>query len=402
MDNRGYTPYLYARDRGIYFKDISIYATTHLPEWRRAVKAYEDIAQELRKGHAVYFVSTDGKDHYSGTLEHPFGTLEAAIDVVEPGDIIFIRGGEYHCPRTIPLTQSGEQGKPIRISAYSGEKTILDFSQARGNSIHITGAYWHIRGLVITKGFRGAVSMYGKGAHHNILEQVTAYRNRHSGMRIEAGAACNIVLNCDSYENVDKDLNGDASDGFSADWFIERGNILIGNRAWSNSDDGYDLWDALNGVRLERCYASYNGEDILGQPLFRGNGNGFKLGRGGGRHILMNCVAWGHPVSGFDSNANNEGLILRNCTGWDNKFSNYCFKWGGRTPWEKMVLRNNISYGSGNSINPRVDSQHNSWNSNLTLTDSDFLSLDDSQMTAPRNSDGSITTPPTSLQASIS
>jgi len=313
-DNRGYTPYLYVRDRGAYFRDISLYATTHLSQWQEAVKTLEDAAEKLREGRTVYFVATDGKNHNSGTLEYPFGTIDAAIDIVGPGDIIFIRGGEYHCSRTVLLSQSGEQDKPICLSAYSEEIPVLNFSQARGNSIHITGAHWRIKGLAITKGFRGAISMYGKGAHHNILEQVTAYKNRHTGIRIEAGAAYNIILNCDSYKNVDEDMNGDASDGFSADWFIDRGNVFIGSRAWGNSDDGFDFWDALNGVRLERCYVFCNGVNIWNYPFFLGNGNGFKLGRGLGKHILINCIAWNHPHRGFDLNANTEGVILRNCT----------------------------------------------------------------------------------------
>jgi hypothetical protein len=146
-------------------------------------------------------------------------------------------------------------------------------------------------------------------------------------------------------------------------------------------------------VRFERCYAWRNGENIWNYPFFVGNANGFKLGTGEGRHVLTNCIAWNHRVSGFDSNGNTEGVILRNCTGWDNIFSNYCFKWGGgNTTWEGMILRNNVSYGSNNSINARVDSEFNSWDPalDLTLTGSDFLSLDDSMMAAPRNPDGSI------------
>jgi len=65
-----------------------------------------------------------------------------------------------------------------------------------------------------------------------------------------------------------------------------------------------------------------------------------------------------------------------------------------RSNGEESIIRNSISLGSNlaDDARPLVDSQHNSWDAavGITLTDDDFLSLDDSMMAAPRNPDGSI------------
>jgi hypothetical protein len=325
-------------------------------------------------------------------LKSPLRTINAAIDLVGPDDVIVVRGGTYRCVRAINLDRSGEQGRPIVLKAYASETPILDFSSVPEVPITITGAYWHLKGLIIAKGDRYGIRISGKNAHHNVLEQLIAYDNSYAGIGVERDAACNIVLSCDSYNNLDYTSNGGDSDGFGVYWTVGRNNVVIGNRAWNNSDDGYDLYRAGNSVRIERCYAFRNGENIWQHPFFRGNANGFKLGAGEARHVLIGCLAWGHGFSGFNlrSKVSSGGVILRNCIALDNH-PNYWFisQFEGN---EFSVFRNNVSHAGKkrDDFVRGVDSQYNNWDTGLTLTDSDFLSLDDSVMTAPRNPDGSI------------
>lgn len=269
VDNRGYTPYSWIRDKTSYYERLSMYAKTRIDEWHKHIEKHYEIARLLRENHGVYFVATTGNDSNIGTQEHPFRTITAAVETAEPGDTIFVRAGTFACPNTIHVDKSGERGKPISLRASGEAEPILDFSSARGDSVLITGAYWHIQGLSITNGSRGGVILYGDGAHHNILEQIKTYENRYTGIRIEAGAAHNIVLNCDSYRNLDLEKNGEDSGGFGAFWDVGKGNIFIGNRAWNNSDDGYQLWDAGHSVRLEECYAWRNGQNIWDHPFFQ-------------------------------------------------------------------------------------------------------------------------------------
>jgi len=394
-DTRGYTAYSWIQAKASYYEGISQFARSRREEWQEHIQKYRTVLRLLHDAPVCYYVATDGTDTNPGTLKQPFRTLRAAIDVAEPGDTILIRGGNYHCPSTIQIDKSGERGWPIRCAACDGETPILDFSHAKGDSILITGAYWHVEGLTVKGGFRGAISLYGDKACCNVLEQIQVFDNRYAGIRIEAGAAFNILLNCDSYRNFDLEWNGEDSDGFGAYWDVGPGNVLIGNRAWDNSDDGYDLWDAGGSVRIENCYAFENGENIWNHPFFSGNRNGFKCGRGTGRHLLIRCLSWGHSLSGATLNGNTSGVILRNCTFWDNE-TNCSFNWRG---WDSEARRNsvfvnNISLGGHrqDGIDSEARSQNNTWDStiNVQLRDNDFLSLDDNKMSAPRNPDGSI------------
>jgi ankyrin repeat protein len=413
FNDRGYTPYLLARELIYFFEKQYIPTKNYEPQEvkrleldkfnflsqkeflaiqrNERIKQLNEIANILRKGKSIYYVATDGKDSNPGTLAYPFKSIDVATDIAKPGDVILVRGGVYPCLRTIHLDKSGEYSKPIRLQAFSEDRPILDFSEARGDAIFITGAYWHLKGLVITRG-EHPVNVMGSEAHHNVLEQITVFDNGAVGIQLRDGPGYNIVLNCDSYRNFDPQYNGQNTDGFICSFFLSEGNILMGNRAWNNADDGFDLWLAGNSVRLERCYAWRNGEDIWNHPGFIGNGNGFKLGKGLGKHVLIGCVSWDHYFGGFNLNGHFSGIILYNCTAIRNS-PNYYFH-SGFEGSKDSILRNNIAMieGEKNQIVLVADSQNNSWDADLglTLTDDDFVSLDDSMMSSPRNPDGSI------------
>jgi len=411
-NDRGHTPYSTSKLWSTYFAQQYHSTKEYTPQELKRLKGdifnydsqreYEgvdfqmrlmqlrEIAGLLHKDGHRYVVATEGEDTNHGTDDRPLRTLFAAVAVAEPGDVILVRPGVYICSHPLRLNKSGAYGKRIHVRGYSQERPILDFSGAREGAVYITGAYWHLKGLILKQG-EPTIFMTGDAAHHNILEEITTHDNLSSGIQIRSGPSYNLVLNCDSYLNYDPQDNGDNCDGMALGDFIGNGNVLLGNRAWNNTDDGFDFWHAGNGVRLERCYAWNNGYNAWMHPFFSGDGCGFKLGGGLGRHVLINCVAWNNPLRGFNFNNNRQGVILRNCTGWDN-FRNYVLKDFDRPGGEGNVLYNNLSYRGEDSLLVGADSKPNSWDSELglTLTDSDFRSLDDSVMSAPRNPDGSI------------
>jgi len=379
-DERGQTPLFMAQEM--------VHILRSLEGAEKYAKLYKQICDFLRGNGCIYYVATDGEDSFPGTKQHPFMTLSTAISVVEPGDTIIVRGGTYNCATTIHIDKSGEAGKPIRIIAYAGETPVFNFSAAKGEGLLITGAYWRIKGLTITNTESWGVKLETKGAHHNILEQVTSHSNNITGIVLIGGPAYNIIINCDTHRNFDPWWNGENADGFGVYTNIGEGNVLIGCRAWLNSDDGFDLDQANVSVRLENCYAYRNGENIWGHPAFTGNATGFKLGSGKGRHVLICCAAWNHNLDGFRLNNNTAGVFLYNCTSSGNR-CNYNFSWGAA---DKCTLRNNLSHRGSTDVPIMVDSQFNSWNIcfDFGVTDNDFLSLYDGIIMSSRNPDGSI------------
>jgi hypothetical protein len=359
------------------------------PTEKEIINQYSEIVEVLCKYPVIYYVASDGKDSNPGTLDYPFRTLNFAISAAKPGDTIFVRGGVYFCSGIISIDKSGQAGEPIRLRAYPGENPVFDFSATKGNGFLITGAYWHIQGITVTKAEYWGIRLQTEGARHNILEQIIAYNNGLAGIALLNGAAYNLVLNCDSYQNFDPVTNGENADGFNAAHNLGKGNIFIGCRAWNNSDDGFDCGMGGHGVRLENCYAWGNGENIWDHPCFTGNANGFKLWAVETPHVLIHCAAWDHRRSGFTDGGDLTSATFYNCIALRNKYNYILF---GKSAIKKVVVKNCLSFEGGVNINQRFNSNFNSWNTSagFDINNSDFLSLDDSKMMKQRNSDGSI------------
>lgn len=336
-----------------------------------------------------YFVAPDGNDLNDGSIGSPFRTIGRAHDEVVAGDTIFLRGGVHYYTRKISIDNSGASGNRITLQAYQNEVPILDFSgmirKDRGIQMSYSANYWHLKGFTIR--YAGDNGLYTNSSY-NIFEQLVTHSNNDSGIQLTANndgsPAYNLVLNCDSYLNFDPANDGENADGFAAKgasgwtYSLGPGNVFRGCRAWNNSDDGWDFWYAGNSVRVEDCWAFRNGVNLWGVIGYDGDGQGFKLGQGGGEHILIRCMSYNNQHNGFDLNRSTTdatGVTLYNCTGVNNLERNFNF--ANPSTGAIHVLRNNLSYlGSvTDEIGTLIDDANNSWNG-FTVTDADFVSLD--------------------------
>jgi len=88
----------------------------------------------------VHFVATTGNDGNTGSFSAPWRSIQHAVDRVQAGDTIAVRGGVYNETVTITKSGSAENGF-ITLINYADEKAILD-----GNGL-ITEPYG-MRGLI--------------------------------------------------------------------------------------------------------------------------------------------------------------------------------------------------------------------------------------------------------------
>lgn len=408
-------------------------------------------------------VSTTGNDSNPGDETAPLLTIHKAVEMVEPGDTIWVHGGRYVISERIKIPEKATSAeKRCCLWAVPGEEVIIDgsgmnhttmdaFKMGRCIYVNHLANYWHFKGLTLCNAEDNGMKIEGS---YNIVEQCVFHDNNDTGLQIgmykdfsieetkslPAGTPqfnpgyqfCrgNKVINCDSYNNYDRrsyngtDDGGDA-DGFACKLFPGPGTEFHGCRAWTNSDDNWDLYMVYHPVLIDSCWAYHGGYTPDGQPI--GNGNGFKLGGGGtaggaafaqslGAHVLTNCVAFGNLHKGYDQNNAYEGMYIVNCTAWGNEY-NYrfptLFKYGG------MTIRNCIGWGatklnheflSANKEGSVVpDTEFNSWttidgcepykegNKNsagvkqMTRDHSgEFLSLSVEDFMAPREADGSL------------
>jgi hypothetical protein len=345
---------------------------------------------------AEYYVATTGSDSNLGTDASPWLTVKKAAGVAVAGDTIWVHGGLYMNQPKATCSKIGTESAPIRIWAVPGEYPILDFTGETSSGFSITGAWWHLKGFQVQRAYNGGIRINNATAHHNIIENITAYDNKNMGISIGGsssgpgnGPSDNLILNCDSYLNNDPQNNYENADGFGAKYYIGTGNKFVGCRAWGNCDDGFDCWYTGNAVHFEDCYAWDNGVNIWGGSPFAGDGNGFKLGQMLGEHVVIRCATWDQWHYGFDLNGNSSGVTVEQCTAirCDRTFA-FTFTNGNE---DKTVLRNNLSYAGTVAIDPRMVNENNSWNTpGVSITAEDFVSLDTTALEGPRNADGSV------------
>ncbi len=394
------------------------------------------LSHQLCAFSSTYYVATNGNDVNAGSITSPFSTIQRAQKAVAPGDTVYVRGGTYVMSESqiammsriwayvTYLDKSGTSGKLINYWAYPGETPVFDYSNVKpaGCRVHafqIMGSWIYIKGIEVT-GVQVTILTHTQSecfevqGSNNILEGLKMHNGMGIGVYLIKNAAGNLILNCDAYENwdnVSEDKLGGNTDGFGCHVSADgTGNVFRGCRAWFNSDDGYDLIHAYAPVTFDHCWAFYNGYSASFARL--ANGNGFKAGGYGvknvtppdpsPKHTIEFCLAVRNKASGFYANHHTGGCNWYNNTAYLNS-SNYnmlnvTYNSSDNTvtnvPGYGHKMRNNLGYKGGTEITnldqTKSDVAFNYFTLNVTITDHDFLSLDLSLLTAPRQPDGSL------------
>jgi len=387
-----------------------------------------------------YYIATNGSDSSSGTLVAPFATLGKAQSLVQAGDTVYIRGGVYSVSesqiaeysgifaRVFKFDKSGTASQYICYFGYPGERPVFDMSAVKPVNYRVyvffvSGSYLHFKNfevigtqVTITDHTQSECFQH-EGGNYCIYENLSMHDGMAIGFYITKGSN-NLVLNCDAYnnwDNVSEDKKGGNTDGFGGHLNSEnyQGNIFRGCRAWYNSDDGFDLINCKSVFTIENCWSFKNGYSIAGASL--GDGTGFKSGGYGmnaspsvpnpiPHHVIRFCLAINNKNQGFYANHHLGGIDFYNNTAYKNpnNFNMICRQLNPIDPATDVPgyghnIKNNVSYQPGNNDIANVNTSacivsNNSWNYAFTLSESDFQStgVDMTQLTAPRQADGSL------------
>ncbi|MCG8582518.1 MAG: right-handed parallel beta-helix repeat-containing protein [Bacteroidales bacterium] len=354
----------------------------------------------------AYFVATNGNDNNPGTFEEPWKTWQKAFLMTGAGDTVYIRGGTYYANTSdsYGVYLSGKNGKPnepVCIFNYPGEKPVLDCSPITTvkNNIGLflnNCSYFHLRGLTVTgvsqHNMNNEANGIGiRGGSNHILEQCISHNNEGPGFWI-VGVDSIKVIQCDAYDNFDRstaDYSGGQADGFVFAFASQSSYTYVKEcRSWFNSDDGFDTWENEGIVVFDACWAFNNGRGD-------GDGGGFKLGQTSlppmqkPQRILKNCMAFYNKYIGYNQNNGNVEMIFYNNIAYMNDDSGYSIAQYNN----KIVTRNNITHKNKvRDYFKKENNDHNSWNpsTNVTVTDSDFISTDTTGVSGSRLSDGKL------------
>jgi len=398
---------------------------------------------------ATYYVAPStakpaGNDSNAGTISSPWLTWHYAASVAIAGDTVFFRGGVYMQSNTTTgggewMSQhSGTHNNPICFFAYPpdvavGNYPILDNGNVNyastgyndGFNFGISaggGAYLHFKGLHVRNcyqwnGYIVSTGFQAYRSEHITVEQCSFYRISGQGMYVILVGTNDtlIVKNCDFHNNCDSInhvYHGGLGTGINLAFVSPptTGSYahISGCRAWKVSDTGYSCGNVSYGgtAVFDSCWALNNGS-------LDGDGAGFKFGQSNSSstsllRTVTHCISAHNHSSSEGTSENGVGF------GENNQFSNqyrinahvynnfaYHNAWGFANGAEAMTptpdgqnwYRNNIAYQNtyGNTGFGGVTyHDHNSWDSNVAITDADFVSLDTTGMTGPRKSNGSL------------
>lgn len=365
-----------------------------------------------------YYVSTTGSDSNPGTKSKPFKSLMKAQSAVSSGDTVYIREGVYDDFKIAEtdstynyvhaFTKSG-----VTYEAYPGERPVFDFKNVptnlrvaaffvEDNVTGITFEGFDVTGIKVgdqdqSEAFRiqGQADIVNVAAHNN--EAIGFYFTGHGS---------GTVLNSDAYNNIGPtDVSAKNTDGFGA-----HGEAVsfINSRAWNNSDDGFDNISSNGPVVYDHCWSFNN----RGNQDGVGDQNGFKVGGYAYRttgipdpvpvHTVRYSLAVNNGANGFYANHQpGQAANWTNNTAYNNGNANFNMLERvsptdiNNIPGYREVLHNNIAYMGTiikNDNNLPENVTNNSWtiDGGLEITSKDFVSLDTTQLSAPRKSDGSL------------
>lgn len=374
----------------------------------------------------TYYIAPTGSDDNPGTKSEPFESLMKAQSVASFGDIVYIRGGVYSEFEFERVTDNPHDSvyhfvhdinkSGITYEAYPGDiRPVFDFSNVPTDKRiaaffigdDVTNVYF--KGFDVT-GIKAGDQKQAEAFRirgQAYIENISAYNNEANGFYFTGNNGKGIVYNSDAYDNIGPtEKSAGNTDGFGAH---AQDVVFINNRAWNNSDDGFDSISSTGAVIFHGNW-SFNHQ---GNQDRKGDKNGFKVG---GYTYRTTGLPDPMPVHSVQYN-----LAVNN--GGNNFYANHqpdqAAYWINNTaskpgyganfnmlerlsptstediPGYREVLHNNIAFEgtitSNNATLPENET-NNSWtiDGGLLITADDFDSLDMDQLTAPRKQDGSL------------
>jgi hypothetical protein len=229
-----------------------------------------------------WFVAPGGAG--TGTQGSPFGSIQDALLVSEPGDTVIVRPGTYS--ESIKTVRSGSAGSPIVIRG-NGQRGAVVVTKP-GTVLQIAHSFVTIENVAIDASYAARTALkVSAGVQSAVLRQVEVRRSGRDC--VDIGAAMDVLIE-DSLIHHCLNAAGGRTDAHGVVAGAVRGLTLRGTEIHSFSGDaiqlnrtGTDVADGWTDVLIERCR-------LWLAPLTREE-NGFPAGTITGENALDTKVA---------------------------------------------------------------------------------------------------------------
>jgi hypothetical protein len=155
------------------------------------------------KVHTDLYVSTNGKDSNSGTIENPLRTIQHAADIVKPGDTVHVRAGSYCQQLAIKVSGNAQQGF-ITFQSQPGEHAVLDGGcltppEGETSMVELTNVKFVRVQRFEIRNYRtsdygsvpAGIRVFGGGSHIEILHNDVHHIEQNSTVRSRPGSGAN-------------------------------------------------------------------------------------------------------------------------------------------------------------------------------------------------------------------
>jgi hypothetical protein len=311
-----------------------------------------------------FYVSPDGDDGNIGTIGKPWKTIDKINSLIlKPGDrILFEAGKVFKGTLILDSLDNGLPGSKVIISSYGTGDAIIDGGEA--GAILVTNCKeFVLKNLKLTgKGRKEGNTKDGifiSNSSAFIIDSIEISGFQHSGIHVFKGKDVDIK-HVYAHDNGFAGINLTGTTIYSKTDF-DNENIYIGYCFADNNAGDPTVLDnhSGNGILvssarkciIEYCEASNNGWDMP----WTGNGPVGIWIWDCNNVIIQHCISHDNktnPVAkdggGFDLDGGVSESVIQYCVSYNNKGAGYgLFEFGAGKPWEKNVIRYNISSNDG-------------------------------------------------------
>lgn len=340
---------------------------------------------------ADIFVAPGGSDAGDGSIKQPYASLAKAVAQVKPGQTIAMRGGTYRLTSDVRVETNGTAANRITLSNYRNERPVIDGSAVPSNLWTFTheGDYWTVQGLEIKNSHTLAyVCVSCRGM---VFQRLAVHDNVQGGLLLRGDDTIdNKILDSDFYGDHDPAVAGQSGVGLGVRFGSGSGNVLRGNRAWDNADNGFDLGGFASPVLVEYNWAWGNGRNHWSMPGFVSAASGFALGGGDpsptAAHVVRQNASWDNAAHGFSDDENPGAIQVSRNTAWKNSDAGFSMRVAAARLTENVSIDNNSPF----FLTSAAQGGGNTWNEAKPPTAAIFRSTDATKAMGPRRPDGSL------------
>ncbi|MFO1475594.1 MAG: right-handed parallel beta-helix repeat-containing protein [Verrucomicrobiota bacterium] len=305
-----------------------------------------------------FHVAPQGAVNSPGTPDEPLQSLQAAIDLAQAGDTVYLHGGHYRLQQPVQVTRSGSAGRWLTLQAIENEIPVLDAGALTNDAVpgftelgafNIKGArYVRVSGVTVSNSHNGGFMLHGPGTDHIDLLGCRSHRSYNSGIGVWYADHVN-VWNCEVTGANDQEMRTprqrleheaphEAISLAGARFFD-----VASNDVHHCVKEGIDCKEVSAHGRVHHNSV----HDMPRQGLYADAWFGLLEDVEFDSNIVTRCE-WGGAISVEGAGARMENVRFHHNTIFNNRASGILFGvWGTNGPRHNIAVFNNTLVGNG-------------------------------------------------------